>query len=272
VRALLDTSGADALVSARTRLRRWADSGEAAVMLSRLLMGRRPAGYELFADSALMRRRLAEALAYRGHVREAAEVLGEQRFGIFVDLAYLNAVPTGAARAAFARWLAEDAPPTRWAVAWWSAHGDSAAIGRFRARARARLGAAMTPAERVLAEYDTAAAGAHLALLRGDTSVALHRFLALPDSACVRCYLDRLTRARLLSAGGRDREAVAVLSERLVPFLTPIEVIFTLEQGRAAARMGDRRSAAAAFDRVAQIWGNADPDLRALVARVRTEP
>jgi eukaryotic-like serine/threonine-protein kinase len=271
VRALLDTSGADVLVAARTRLRRWPDRGETAVMLSRLLLDGRPAGYQLFADSALMRRRLAEALAYRGHLHEAARVLGEQQFGIFVDLAYLDAVPAGAARAAFGRWLTEDAPSTRWAIAWWSAHGDSAEIGRFAARARARLAAATTPAERVLAEYDTAATGAHLTLLRGDTTGALRRFEALPDSACIRCYLDRLTRARLLVAWRRDREAVSVLSERLVPFLTPIEPVFMLERGRAAARLGDQRSAAAAFDHVARIWRNGDPELLALVRRVRAD-
>ena len=268
-RAFLDTAPPDVLISARTRLRRWADSAETAVALSRLLLLPRPTGYALFADSALMRRRLAEELAYRGHLREAAGVLGEQPFGIYVDLAYLGAVPPAAARAAFERWLNEDASAARLALAWWSSHGDSTAIAAFGARARARLAAAASASERVQAEYDTAATAAHLALVRRDSAGALRRFLALPDSACTRCYLDRLTRVKLLAGSGRYRETLKDLDERLVPFLTPIEVVFTLERGRVAERMGDHRTANRTFAAAARIWRNPDPELRALAARTR---
>ena len=268
-RALLDTASADVLVPTRTRLRRWLDSSETAVRLGRILAGGRHAEYELFADTALMRRRLAETLAYRGHLRQAAAVLGADPTNLYVDLAYLGAVPSGRARDTFGRWLAEDRPAARWGLAWWSLHRDSTSLAAFAARARSRSRVARTPVETVVAAYDTAAAAAHLALVRGDTAESLHRFLALPDSACTGCYLDRLTRARLLAAHRRDREALRVLNERLVPFLTPIELVFTLERGRVMARLGDRTAAAGLRKLVARAWQSGDPELRGLVARSR---
>jgi serine/threonine-protein kinase len=267
--ALLDTASADVLVPTRTRLRRWLDSSETAVQLGRILAAGRHAEYALFADTALMRRRLAETLAYRGHLRQAAAVLGTEPTGLYVDLAYLGAVPNGQAGDTFRRWLAEDRPAARWGLAWWSLHRDSTSLAAFAARARSRAGTARTPVERLEAAYDTAAAAAHLALVRGDTAASLDRFLALPDSACTRCYLDRLTRARLLSARRRDREALRVLSERLVPFLTPMELIFTLERGSVLARLGDRRTAAGLRKTVERAWHSGDPELRGLVARAR---
>jgi serine/threonine-protein kinase len=265
--ALLDTSSADVLVPTRTRLRRWLDSSETAVKLGRILVAGRHAEYELFADTVLMRRRLAETLAYRGHLHEAAAVLGTDPTGLYVDLAYLGVVPEAAAREVFRHWLAEDQPAARWALAWWSTRGDSASLASFAARARARSRTARRPSERMAAAYDMAAAASHLALARGDTTESLRLFLALPDSACTRCYLDRLTRARLLIARGRDREAVAVLNERLVPFLTPIELIFALERGGAMARLGDRRSAAQLRNEVERAWLNGDPELHGQIAR-----
>jgi len=266
-RALLDTASADVLVPTRTRLRRWLDSSETAVQLGRILAAGRHAEYELFADTALMRRRLAETLAYRGHLRQAAAVLGTDPTGLYVDLAYLGAVPAGPARAALRQWLSEERGTARWALAWWSLHRDSTSLATFADRARVRGRTARTPSDRLMAVYDTAAAAAHLALVRGDTADALRRFLALPDSICSRCYLDRLTRARLLAAGGRNREALQVLNERLVPFLTPIELIFMLEREKLMARLGDRNSAAQLRRVVDRAWRNGDPELRGRIAR-----
>jgi tetratricopeptide (TPR) repeat protein len=268
-RALLDSAPADVLVSARTRLRRWTDTAETAVMLSRLLHSGRQTDYALFADSSLMRRRLAEQLAYRGHVQEAYSVLGDQKLGLFVDLAHLDAVPTEKARATFARWLAEGSDYARLVLPWWSARGDSVALAEFLQQARLRLRSASEPSEQTTAEYDTAAAQAHLAVLRGDTTEALRRFTVLPDSACIRCYFDRLIRARLLSAASRHREASLILRERLVPFLTPIEIVFALERSRVAERLGDHREAAEASRLVAQAWHRADPRLQILAGEAR---
>jgi serine/threonine-protein kinase len=268
-KTLLDTVSADALVSARTILRRWPDSAETAVMLSRLLASGRPSSYPLFSDTAFMRRRLAQQLAFRGHLREAARVLGEQEFPIYAELAYLRAVPATAARAAFARWAERDSEYARLALPWWSARGDTAAIERFRRLAASRAEGSRDENALARTQYDTMAARAHLLLARGDTAEALARFRALPDSVCDGCYLDRLVRARLLARSGAEREAAAALAEPLEPFLTPMEVVFALERGRVAERLGARRQAAWAFRFVADAWLRADPELAAWVAEAR---
>ncbi len=251
--ALLDTIPAQVLSSARTTLRHWPDSAGAALLLSRLLAEGRPSPYPLFADTAFMRRRLAEQLAFRGRLGEAYRVLGVRESWILADLALLGAVPVDTARAVFQRWLREDSPYVRLIPSWWATRGDSAALSLFleAARERARAGSAQ---DRFRASYDSAAALAYLALLRADSVEALRRFTALPDSACVRCYVDRLTRARLLSAAGRDREAMMDLEERLVPYLTPFQIVFARERAGVADRLGRRDAARAARTFALRAW------------------
>jgi hypothetical protein len=131
---------------------------------------------------------------------------------------------------------------------------------------------------RASARYDTTAARAHLLLARGDTAAALRAFRALPDTLCPACYVDRLVRARLLAASGLDREALTALAEPLAAFLTPLEVVFALERGQVAERLGLRGDAARVYRFVTQAWVNADPELapyvtvaRAGLARTRAE-
>nr|MBA3498575.1 hypothetical protein [Gemmatimonadales bacterium] len=111
--------------------------------------------------------------------------------------------------------------------------------------------------DRFRASYDSAAALGYLALLVADSAEALRWFAALPDSACVRCYVDRLTRARLLAAAGRDSEAMPDLEERLVPYLTPFEVVFAIERAKGAARLGRREDAEKAWTFARRAWGDA---------------
>lgn len=269
IERLLDTASADAIVSARTILRRWPDSAEIAVRLSRALAEGRPSRYPLFSDTAFMRRRLAEELAFRGHLREAARVLGDREFPIFAELAYLGAVPPNIAQAAFARWAERDSRYARLALPWWSARGDTAVLGAFFSQAARRARRSRNQEDLARTRYDTAAAGAHLHLARRDTAAALGRFRALPDSLCSECYMDRLVRARLLARTGAVREALTGLTEPLDAFLTPMEVVFALERGRVAERMGARPDAARAFQFVAEAWLHADPELSAWVAEAR---
>jgi hypothetical protein len=94
----------------------------------------------------------------------------------------------------------------------------------------------------------------------------LRRFLAMPDTLCTGCYLDRLTRARLLAAAGRLRAARRVLDEPLDAFLTPIEVVFALERARVANRLGDSLTARASYRLVHDAWVHGDSSALPMVA------
>lgn len=268
---LLDTAQTSTLVWARTILRRWPDSAELAVRLSRRLAVGLPSEYPLFADRRFMQRRLAEQLAFRGHLAEARQVLGPRDLPILAELAYLGAVPPAAAAPVFARWAQEDAALARLALSYWSAAGDTATIAAVLDRAARRVSEAASAAgddareARARAAYDTASAAAHLALARRDSSAALRRFTVLPDTLCSECYLDRLTKARLLTAAGRGREALTVLDEALDVFLTPVEVLYAVERARAAAQAGDV-GAGEACDFARAAWAGGDPEARSIVA------
>jgi hypothetical protein len=246
------------------------------VALSRLLARGRPSEYQLFSNVVFMRKRLAEQLAFRGHLSEAYRVLTNRDTPIFAELAYLGVVPAEDVRTTFARWARLDLELTRQALAWWSSQRDTTALAAFARRSIARLDPPNTAVEtRARTAYDTAAAGAHLALARGDSATALRRFLALPDTLCPACYLDRLTRARLLAASGRDREAAQALSEPLAAFLTPVEVVFALERARAARRTGDIATTRQCYRFVLDAWSHADATLHAVTteaAHVLSEP
>ena len=105
----------------------------------------------------------------------------------------------------------------------------------------------------------------------GDSATALARFDQLPDSLCLECYADRLTRTRLLNAQRRHHEALAGTEEVPFEFLTALEVPMAIERARAAAAIGERKIADRALDWAARAWHRADPALRPLVepARVR---
>ncbi len=276
VARLLDTARTSAIVSARTILRRWPDSAETAVRLSRILAAGRPSEYALFADTSFMRRRLAEQLAVRGHLVEAARVLGERDVPLFAELAYLGAgVPS--AHNVLTRWVREGLEVARLASPYWSARRDTFALQELLTRMRARAttstdaGNASSGDARVRAAYDTASVLAHLALARGDSATALKRLLALPDTLCPECYVDRLVRARLLLAAGRAAEAVTALEEPLVAFLTPIEVVFAVERARAARASGARRVADEACRFVRAAWAHGDAGPRTTMREVCPE-
>jgi serine/threonine-protein kinase len=213
-----------------------------------------------------MRQRLAEELAFRGHFHEAAAVASNRDLRIVAELAFLGAIPVDSAEGVFRRWLQHGSAHRELALAWWSSRGDTTSIRDFLSRADRDLAAARTEDERLMAKYASAAAKAHQSLASGDTLQALGRFLALPDSLCPTCYLDRLTRARLLAATGRARAALKDLAEPLHAFLTPVEVLYALERARLAVRLGDseRWRRDSAF--VARAWRHGDPDVLRRIA------
>jgi tetratricopeptide (TPR) repeat protein len=156
------------------------------------------------------------------------------------------------------------------ALAWWGARRDTTALRAVLDDARRRLTSAQAGyVARLTAAYDIASTLAHLALARRDTAEALRRFRALPDTLCVRCYADRLTRAKLLAAKGRHSEALAELEHSLLSNESPFEALFAHERGRVAERLGQREKAAEAYQFVVDAWRHGDPEVRPYVEDAR---
>ena len=134
--------------------------------------------------------------------------------------------------------------------------------------------------------YGTAVTEGFLAVARGDTVLALRRFIEalrypgeiqprsiLPDSVCPvsSCPGERVELARLLSARGRDREAATLLDWTL-PQLSPgspSEVLWALEHGRVHERLQNRDAAIEAYSHVITWWRNPDPELLPIVEAAR---
>jgi hypothetical protein len=155
---------------------------------------------------------------------------------------------------------------------WWLVHGDTAAIARFGRRA---VEVARRPASHRAAlrgRYFAAAAPAYLALAAGDSARAMALFQQIPDTLCIagRCYYEKLTLARLLSARGKDRAAAALLDrwDRSAG-RWPTSVLAELERGRVAERLGDRARALASYRFVVEVWRAADPELRPYVEEAK---
>ena len=208
---------------------------------------------------------LAQALAFRGHLNEAYRVLGNREHPLFAELVYLEAVPPDTAAVVFRSWMESGSTHARLALPYWSKAGDTASIEAFRRRAARPKRGTFGVDVALGVEYDTIAARAHLLLARHDSAEALRLFQSLPDTLCRECYLDRLVRARLLSARGHYAEAMKDLTEPLSAFLTPIEVMLALERARVAVRSDETTVAQAAYRFVGEAWMHADRQLAPLV-------
>ena len=266
----------------------WPDSGETAVRLARRL-GEGRASLEgappELRDPRSRQEVLAEALAFRGHFREAARAspgpggAGFRWFGpealSFDALALFGAAPEQVAARWYARLLdakaltrplGADLPQAPDALAWWHTRVDTASLRRIESLARRERGAGAL--EQVHRARVAAEAAAYLALLRGDSAAALRTLLSIPDTACfTSCSFLRITQATLLGRAGRDREALATLGRWLLSAVpTPLFVIGTLERGRIAERLGDRAIAMQAYQYVVDVWRHADPELNRYVA------
>src|SRR5437867_7316378 len=97
------------------------------------------------------------------------------------------------------------------AALWWAAQRDMASLRRLVRREESAARAVRNAAVAIDARPVPGLARAALALAQGDTSLALSRFLAFPDSLCPDARQLREVRFRLLAATGREHEAAAVL-------------------------------------------------------------
>jgi serine/threonine-protein kinase len=271
-------------------LKWWLDSGETAVSVLRELArgGHDLSGAPPFvADPRMWRKGLAAALALRGRLDEAVETYGASLLSDprpppflavddpFLDFALLGAIPDSISRRAFAgAWR----PDAAWdqieltrpllGLAWWTSRGDTAALARFAAHAGEVARSSEPARASVRARYLGAAAGAYLALARGDSGGAVRSFEAIPDSLCFmgNCFYEKLTLARVLAAGGEDRRAAALLDRWIwAGGATPSYVLAILERGRIAERLDERDRALKSYRFVADAWRRADPVLEPYV-------
>jgi serine/threonine-protein kinase len=270
----LDTISASGLAYALDVLTYWPDSGEVAVRIAQAMVGRTFEAAPL-SDSLLRVINLNRVLLLRGHLRDARvpRLPGGGR-PLFTDLAMFGMIPVESAAAVYRRGLEEsDLDLLPFALTWWTLRGDTASILRGRKQAESRAGSSSDPGERERARYLTAAASAYFALAQRDTAVALSRFLALPDSLCPGCYTAGFTRAQLLVARGRDREAKVLLDSELPTFVmifpSATDVLWELLRARVAERLGNKERAIREYQYVADIWHHADPELQPYVAEAR---
>jgi eukaryotic-like serine/threonine-protein kinase len=255
------------------------DSAETGIDLMRRLATRTVLEDVFYGDPETRQEMLANVLGYRGHVREAHEILrahdGLTRSPMFTELALLGVVPPDTADAIFRRRLHEG---QTWpsglgiALSWWTSRRDSTSlklyIQRLRTATSSQPNAASTP--RHIVEYRLAAAEAYLTLVRTDTAAAVVRFESLPITTGF-VWQERLTLARLLAALRRDGEALAVLDLGFPhPYFLLGRVPWALEQARVAERLGQREKALQWYGFVAKVWRHADPELRPYVDEARS--
>jgi hypothetical protein len=164
-----------------------------------------------------------------------------------------------------ASWLgSQNTPLVHTALSWWAARGDTALIlALIRNYDAAVLRA--KPEAKAIARYYSNAARAYLALSRHDSATARRGFIALSDTLCLRCDLDRLTTARLLAAAHQAGAADKILRQRIYSALTPVEVRMAFDRARVAEALGQRTVAARAYRFVINAWGRGDPEAQALV-------
>jgi serine/threonine-protein kinase len=286
----LRQASASALLGTGAEHLRWAtDSGEAALVLLRLVAeGKAPqSGADVFVSDPLFRpRHLAWALAFRGHLEAAADVLPARQpvsralaatLNPFLELALFGAVPDSTARRVFAGAFAPDAqwggtpgrvlPHYLKGAPWWLARGDTVALARLAERAAdVALDSVGVVASR--GRYLHGAALAYLALAQGDSLRAIRLLRALPDTLCmvVFCFHEKVTLARLLAARADYSEAAGLLDRwGQSGGNTPSAVLAALDRARIAEQLADTVVALGRYRFVAEAWRHADPVLQPYV-------
>lgn len=269
---LLDTLPALPLGQVMITFWRYPDPEESAVKIFRRFAAD-PRGSR-YSDPDF-RRWIVGILAYRGHLREAYTQVGTGGpASLYAAPSLLGVIPRDTARTVFARWLNESDPQAIFALPWWAAIGDTVSLHRFIQWHKPTARPESHRIQQGLKRYWAAAAGGYLALARRDSAEALRRFTQLPESLCsgALCLSPLLTKAELLSAQGRDREAATVLHRDPSWTDSPpqvMEAFWLLERGRVAERLNEREEALRSFRTVADVWLHADPELQSYVAESR---
>jgi serine/threonine-protein kinase len=270
----------------------WPDSGETAIRLMRERISRGGNGALPWTDTLMYRQDLASGLAYRGHLQAAFDAgrptlvnSRASRFAWFRDpflaLAILDAIPDSVTARTFGGALESEiawpmsyrlTPRQMRGLPWWQARGDTASLARFALRAEREARTQTSGRGKLRGRYLHSAAGAYLALARGDSVRALHLFRSIPDTLCIVnvCYHEKLIEARLLDSQGQARHAGELLDRWIWSAEGPLLVLGILDRGRIAENLGERRKAIDSYQFVIDAWRHADPELGSYVREARS--
>ena len=287
LRPILDTASADVLENAREVMAYWPDSNESVVYLSRTFAAGRSAKAKALSDSTFRSFQLASDLAFRGHLREAVDVLGTAPSGqarmpgsqylrrtIAASLMLFGARPDKDTRdffAQLARGPVDQPTGLIMALPWWSERRDTMALLAVIERARSVIERGRNGVEWPYVQYFTGAARGYLQLARGDSTGASSLLAALPDSGCMYpyCPYERLVSARLYAGRGDLARASAILDE-IPNFYGPFGIIWRYYRAQVAARRGQRDIALHEYQYVSDAWVHADSVLQPFVASSRS--
>ncbi len=269
---LLDSADAHLFQTVWLAIGRWTDSAETSL---RLIRGRVETEKKAGKPWPFLTFTLPVALGARGHVNEAAKLTTFPL--LLAQYALVGGIPSDSATKLARGWVTRPGDGILPAMPLLAAARDTAALLAGIRRvdsARARpLGPNVPPMARDFLGYLSVAQQGYLALARGDSTEALRRFDARPDTACFGgCVIDDLVYIQLLAARGRLADAAAQLERPLggfSPGLLPVEVLRALERGRVNERLGNRERAIEGYARVVAAWRNADPELQPFVAEAR---
>ena len=254
-KAILDTVSEAVARPALSALLQLADSAEAAVTLARAVLRRSSP-----QSQSLWQGNLAFAAALRGHSSEAWPLLVKSRNYLVAEFVGLGLVPVDTALRVTKPWLEERGEASLAALPALAAAGDAATLLTYAQGVDSQIGKVTSPSQKALMLYFASAMRAYAALAKRDTASATRQFDTLPDTV-VFAGLDQFIRARLV--GRQDpRRALTMLT----PLAGSYDILYparALERGRLAEKLGQREIAVEAYERVADLWQNADsPQLR----------
>ncbi len=274
---LLDTASVDARRVAVQAVWALLDSAETAIRIARSIYDETSSS----GNAARARRRLANALAFRGHLQEAREITGTRPGSdfddrvLFTELALVGQIQQKAAAEVFGAWQEAGSWNGQFLpMSWWTSVGDTVSLKRAGAFFESQIESdTLSRWLHGWATWSARKANFYLALARRDTTEALQLAEQFPQYSCHSgCYYQRLTKAQLLAASGRDREAAQLLDEgsngRFLQEV-PGDVLWQLERARVYERLGDRDKAISDYMFVADVWRHADDLLQPFVAEAR---
>jgi hypothetical protein len=271
-RQILDTASVGQLATAAPGILEWPDSGETLIGLGPYYLKAKSHGHAV--DSATRLRRVAGALALRGHLRSALAL--DKTPGLL-----MASLMTGDAPVATDSILMKEISSGRacgaCAVSVWGMTGDTVMIQKLLRLADSVARLPKLPVEPGAIQYTVALARAYLTLDRRDTVGAIREFGSLPDSLCHECGWSWLTRSQLLESQGRLAEAAAILDQTSVLNST-MGTLTEFARARLAEKLGDKARARDGYAYVAGMWQRGDPfflgyatDARAGLKRVSSE-
>jgi tetratricopeptide (TPR) repeat protein len=246
----------------------WMDSAETQLRVARALGEIRVSA----ADSATLAKQahqaLAASLAMRGHLKEAAGLVDKSIWQLVPQLALLGAIPPDSAEAM----LNSFAPTGKLggnvlAIRWWAERGDTARLRRMVAAVDTIT---LRPELEEYRRLVRASLQGHLELARHDTAAAVRELDTIPDSTCSieACFLVWFTKAQLLAAVGRDKDALDLLRHEYSS-MDATHVLWHYERAKVAERLDERELAASDYAYVAAAFQHADSSLQPLVRESR---